>query len=213
MMRLVLVIGLLMLAACVPAPLGSGAFAPLNLNTSPTISVSAGQNGYFSKSYDPIGWRVTYVFDAATHDLLGRSYEVISRPSVLVWGNQPDYVLKDLGQPNRLWCFTSTRGQGLMSFTVQVRPIQLPAGWSLDVVEARGQLECKPTDAVWNHRPVLGGVSGRYTLVYEFDTQYRFVYVLRVPTGAAPGQYPLQWEVTDLREGKSVVEGAWVTVR
>lgn len=212
-MRFVLALGLMVLAACVPAPLGSGASVPFNLNASPNISVAAGQNWYFSKSYDPVGWRVTYVFDAITHDLLGRSYEVISRPSTLVWGDRLDYVLNDFGQSNQLWCFTRISGQGLMSFTVRVRPIQLPAGWSLDVVEARGLLECEPTDAILNRRPVLGSLPGRYALVYDFETQYRFVYVLRVPVGTAPGQYPLQWEVADLREGKSVVEGAWVTVR
>ncbi|GIW37027.1 MAG: hypothetical protein KatS3mg073_1172 [Meiothermus sp.] len=211
-MRLILAVGLLALAACAPAPLGSGAFAPFDLNTTPNISVSAGQNWYFSKSYDLVGWRVTYVFDAITHDLLGRSYEVTSRPERLVWGNEPGYVLSDLGQ-SRLWCFTSTAGQGPMSFTVQVRPIQLPAGWSLEVVEARGLLECRSIDAILNRRPAFANVPGRYTLVYDFDTQYRFVYVLRVPAGTAPGQYPLQWQVTDLREGKSVVEGVWITVQ
>ncbi len=212
-MRPILAVGLLALAACVPAPLGSGAFAPFNLNTTPNISVSAGQNWYFSKSYDPVGWRVTYVFDALTHDLLGRSYEITSRPSTLVWGNQPDYVLNDFRQSERLWCLTSTSGQGLMSFTVRLRPIQLPAGWSLDVVEARGLLECRSTDAILNRRPAFGNVPGRYTLAYDFDTQYRFVYVLRVPASTAPGQYPLQWEIADLREGKSLVEAVWVTVQ
>lgn len=202
-----------MLAACVPAPLGSGVFAPFNLNTTPNIVVSAGQNWYFSKSYDPVGWRVTYVFDVLTHDLLGRSYEITSRPSRLVWGNRPDYVLSDVGRPDRLWCFSSTSGQGPMSFTVQVRPIQLPAGWSLDVVEARGLLECRSADALLNRRPTFGSVPVRYTLLYEFETQYRFVYVLRVPAGTTPGQYPLQWEVADPREGKAVVEGVWVTVQ
>lgn len=212
-MRPLLVTGLLVLAACVPVPLGSGAFVPFNLNTSPNISVSSGQNWYFSKSYDPVGWRVTYVFDAVTHDLLGRSYEVTSRPSALVWGDQPDYVLEDFGRSEQLWCFASRSGQGLMSFTLQLRPIQLPAGWSLEVVEARGLLECEPNDAILNRRPVVGSSSGRYALVYNFETQYRFVYVLRVPAGTAPGQYPLQWEVADPRQGKSVVEGVWVTVQ
>lgn len=195
----------LALSACVPAPLGSGLYAPFVLGQD-TVTASPGQTVYASRTYDQHNWVLRTVFDSQGN-ILSRTVDDLGYTTGPTWSQQPDRILNDLLDERRCSFNEDETSRLLLYF--YLRPLQLPPNWNVDL-QAQEVLQCGPASRRFDFVPR----SGRVTVVERpITTFYRLNYIIQVPRGASPGSYTLSLQPNDPHSGQSVTENIPVIVR
>jgi hypothetical protein len=198
-------LALLALSACVPAPLGSGLYAPFVIGRD-AVTTSAGQTVYASRTYDQHNWILRTVLDNQGN-ILSRTLRDLGYETGPTWSQQPDAIVNDLLDERRCGLSGDEANRLLLYF--YLRTPQLPPGWSVDL-QTQEVLQCGQADRSFDFVPRSGQVT---VIERPITTFYRLNYIIRVPQGVAPGQYSLALEPNDPHSRKSVTENIPVTVR
>lgn len=196
---------LLALSACAPASLGSGLYAPFVLGRD-AVTASPGQTVYASRTYDRHNWILRTVIDSQGN-IISRSTRDLGYETGPTFSSQPDEILNDLLGERRCG-FTDDEASRLLLY-FYFRPLQVPPGWSVDL-QTQEVLQCGQAERSFDFAPRRGRVT---VIERPITTFYRTNYIIRVPQGAAPGQYALSLQPNDPHSGLSATENFPVTVR
>ena len=199
---------LLLLAACVPVPLGSVITTPMEVSPTQPLQVSPGKRWYVAVEYDQQRWRGR-ALRLATGQITERYFERVGTAIYPAFGVA---IRDDFGVIDP-FSRCSFRGNKIARSAnhFSARTTTTPPEWQAGLVSSDLVLRCDEADNF-----AFLGINvtnqAQRVLSLEFTTLYRLTYAFDVPAGTPPGQYRLVLEVRDVETNTVINEQLQITV-
>lgn len=199
---------LLLLAACVPVPLGSVITGPLEVSPSQPLQVSPGKRWYVAIEYDQQRWRGR-ALRLASGEITGRNFERVGTPIYPAFGPA---IRDDFGTVDP-FSRCSFRGNRIARSAnhFSARTTTAPPAWQAGLVASDLVLRCDEADN-FAFLSINVANQAQRVLSLEFTTLYRLIYAFDVPAGTPAGQYRLVLEVRDVETTTTISEQLQIAV-